>query len=106
MNNAAIIAQLCKLGPLPDGSSARANAFPFLEFDALIQQLAEPLAPNHSLALINLGPPVDTCALKVEWALVHAAESISPFALHQVLVQADDTEVKRIIALRLANAEK
>jgi hypothetical protein len=39
----------------------------------------------------------------VEWALVHAAENISADELQTILQLAADTEVKRIIAIRLEN---
>ncbi|WP_460503186.1 hypothetical protein [Hymenobacter agri] len=103
MNNAAIIARLQEIGPLPDDSSPAIDTFPLQKFDELLQQLSEPLEPSHSLALINLGPPHDASTYEVEWALVHAAENISAEALRDILPLADDTEVRRIIEIRLAN---
>ena len=104
MNNASIIAQLQAIGPLPDSSSIKADLFPFDKFDKLIQKLEEPLAATHALSLINLGPPVDTDALEVEWALVNAVEMISITELRLILFQAEDTEVKQILEIRLANS--
>ncbi|MDB5271197.1 MAG: hypothetical protein JWP58_4237 [Hymenobacter sp.] len=106
MNNAEIIARLQQMGPLPDDSSPAINDFPLQEFDELLQQLAEPLEPSHSLALINLGPPPDASSYEVEWALVHAAENISIEALRTILPLANDTEVKRIVEIRLNNYYK
>jgi hypothetical protein len=103
MDNAAIIARLHELGPLPDDRVDANESFPLQEFDELIQQLTEPLEAAHALVLINLGPPSDTSAYEVEWALVHAAESISTEELQTILQLAEETEVKRIIAIRLAN---
>ena len=103
MDNTEIIARLREIGPLPDDSSSAIDTFPLQEFDELLQQLTEPLAPRHSLALINLGPPHDASAYEVEWSLVHAAESIPAQELQEVLLLADDTEVKRIIEIRLKN---
>ena len=104
MKNASIIAQLQALGPLPDSSSPEADYFPFGAFDALLQKLEEPLAAAHALALINLGPLVDSDALEVEWALVHAVEMISIAELRLIVSQADITEVKQILEIRLANS--
>ena len=99
MDNASIIARLCSLGALPDDSTPAIDNFPLQEFDELVQQLSEPLEPRHSLVLINLGPPRDTSACGIEWALIHAAENISAEALSNILHDADDTEVRRIIAI-------
>ncbi|MBF9220416.1 hypothetical protein [Hymenobacter ruricola] len=103
MNNAEIIARLKEMGPLPDDRTAAIDTFPLQEFDKLLQQLTEPLEPSHSLALINLGPPHDASTYEVEWSLVHAAENISAEALRDIIPLANDTEVKRIIKIRLAN---
>jgi hypothetical protein len=103
MHNAEIIARLQRMGPLPDDCSPAIDAFPLQELDELLQQLTEPLEPRHSLALINLGPPSNSSAYEVEWALVHAAESISAAELQGILLLANDTEVRRIIEIRLAN---
>jgi hypothetical protein len=103
MDNAAIIARLRELGPLPDARTAASEIFPLQEFDELIQQLTLPLEAAHALILINLGPPPDTSTYEMEWALVHTVESISVEELRTILPLAADTEVKRIIAIRLAN---
>ncbi|GAB3637999.1 hypothetical protein GCM10027422_35890 [Hymenobacter arcticus] len=103
MDNAEIIARLQKMGPLPADDTPAIDTFPLKEFDELLQQLTTPLESSHVLALINLGPPPDTSAYEVEWALVHAAENISVEELSNGLLLADDTEVRRIIAIRLAN---
>jgi hypothetical protein len=103
VDNANIIARLRELGPLPDDRTDASESFPLQEFDELIQQLTAPLEARHALVLINLGPPPDTSTYEVEWALVHAAESISTEELQTILQLADDTEVKRIVAIRLAN---
>jgi hypothetical protein len=103
VDNVAIIARLQKMGPLPDDSSSAIDTYPLQEFDELLQQLTEPLEPSHSLALINLGPPPDASTYEVEWALVHAAENISADALRNILPLANNTEVRRIIEIRLAN---
>jgi hypothetical protein len=105
MSNAAVIARLQVLGPLPDSSDPRIATYPLLEFDKLLQQLTKPISTEHSLALLNLGPPPDGSSYEVEWALVHAAESISVTDLHRILPLAADTEVTRLVALRLANYE-
>jgi hypothetical protein len=65
MDNATIITQLQALGPLPDDSTPAGDTFPFLLFDGLVQQLTEPLSQEHTIALINLGPPPDTGSLGV-----------------------------------------
>ncbi|MBD2768955.1 hypothetical protein IC235_13770 [Hymenobacter sp. BT664] len=106
MDNTAIIARLRELGPLPDDGTSGIDTFPLNEFDSLLQELTEPLEVRHALDLINLGPPADTSSYEVEWALVHAAESISAEALGDILPLANDTEVKRIIEIRLANYYK
>ncbi|SHM00748.1 hypothetical protein [Hymenobacter psychrotolerans] len=106
MDNATIIARLRNLGSLPDDSTPAVDDFPLEEFDELVQQLSEPLEPSHSLTLINLGAPRDTSAHGIEWSLIHAAEAISAEALHDILLVADDTEVKRIIEIRLKNHYK
>ena len=103
MDNAAIVARLREIGSLPDDQTLEIDDFPLKEFDELLQQLTEPLSPIHALNLINLGPPPDTSTYEVEWALVHAAENIPAEALRDILPLADDTEVKRIIEIRLAN---
>jgi hypothetical protein len=103
MDNATIIARLRELGPLPDDRVDASESFPLQEFDELIQQLTEPLEAAHALVLINLGPPPNTSTYEVEWALVHAAESIPADELQTILQLAADTEVKRIVAIRLAN---
>ncbi|TGE25168.1 hypothetical protein E5K00_08215 [Hymenobacter aquaticus] len=103
MDNVSIIACLRNLGSLPDDSTPAIDDFPLEKFDELVQQLSEPLEPDHSLALINLGPPRGTSACGIEWSLIHAAEAVSAEVLRDVLFDADDTEVKRIIAMRLAN---
>jgi hypothetical protein len=103
MDNATIVVRLRELGPLPDDRTDASESFPLQEFDELIQQLTEPLEAAHALVLINLGPPPGTSACEVEWPLVHAAESISAEELQAILQLADDTEVKRIVAIRLAN---
>jgi hypothetical protein len=103
MDNAEIIARLQQIGPLPDDGSPDIDDFPLQAFDELLQQLAEPLESSHSLALINLGPPSNASAYEVEWALVHAAENISIEALRTILLIANDTEVRRIIEIRLNN---
>jgi hypothetical protein len=106
MDNDAIIARLRELGPLPDDRTDASESFPLQEFGELTQQLTEPLEAGHALALINLGPPPDTSTYEVEWALVHASESISAEELQTILQRANDTEVKRIVAIRLANYSK
>lgn len=103
MDNATIIARLRNLGSLPDDSTPAIDDFPLEEFDELVQQLSELLEPSHSLALINLGPPRNTSACEIEWSLIHAAEAIPAEALRNVLFDADDTEVRRIIDIRLTN---
>jgi hypothetical protein len=103
MDNATIIARLRSLGSLPDDSTPAIDDFPLQEFDELVQQLSESLEPSHSLVLINLGPPRDTSACGIEWSLIHAAENISAEALRNILHDADDTEVRRIIDIRLTN---
>ena len=103
MNNAAIIARLQQIGPLPDDSTTAIDTFPLQEFDELLQQLTEPLELSHSLALINLGPPYGASTYGVEWALIHAAETISAEALLAILPLANATEVRRIIKIRLTN---
>jgi hypothetical protein len=103
MTNATIIARLQALGPLPDASTPAADAYPFLPFDALVQQLAAPLSRAHAVALINLGPPPDTGSLGVEWSLIHVVDLLSPADLQQAVALAADTEVKRTVMIRLAN---
>jgi len=103
MDNAAIIARLRSLGPLPNDSTPAIDDFPLQEFDELLQQLSEPLEAAHALELINLGPPNNASACAVEWALVHAAELASAEELRAVLPLADDTEVKHMMEIRLAN---
>jgi hypothetical protein len=103
MNNAAIIARLREIGPMPDDQTAEIKDFPLKEFDELLQELIDPLDVNHVLELINLGPPSGSSTLEVEWSLVHAAESISAEDLSNILPIANDTEVRRIIEIRLAN---
>jgi len=102
MDNAAIIARLQEIGPLPDDSTAAIDTFPLQKFDELLQQLTEPLEPSQSLTLINLGPPPGASTYEVEWALVHAAENISAETLRDIMPLASDTEVRRIIEIRLA----
>ncbi|MGI4832679.1 MAG: hypothetical protein ACRYFK_04380 [Janthinobacterium lividum] len=103
MTNNDIILRLQALGPLPGDSSPQLETFPLLELDSLLQQLTNPLSADHALALLNLGCPPGTSAYEVEWALVHAAESISASGLRCILPLAADTEVTRLVALRLAN---
>ncbi|GAA4023454.1 hypothetical protein GCM10022409_04130 [Hymenobacter glaciei] len=103
MDNTDIITQLQEFGPLPDDRTSAIDSYPLQEFDALLQQLTEPLEPRHSLALINLGPPRDASTFEVEWSLIHAAENISADELQKILPYADNTEVKRIIEIRLNN---
>jgi hypothetical protein len=103
MNNATIISRLLEIGPLPDDRTAAIENFPVQGFDELLQQLTEPLEVAHALVLINLGPPPDASTYEVEWALIHSAESISAEALRDILPLANDTEVKRLITIRLAN---
>ena len=103
MDNATIIAHLQALGPLPDASTPAADAYPFLRFDELVQQLTAPLTQAHAVALINLGPPPDTGSLGVEWSLIHVVDLLAPEEMQQALDFATDTEVKRTVRIRLAN---
>ena len=103
MNNAAIIARLQALGPLPDASTAAADTFPFLVFDGLVQQLTAPLSQEHAIDLLNLGPPPDTGSLGVEWSLVHAVDLLPAEDLQAAAALANDTEVKRTVEIRLDN---
>ena len=77
--------------------------YPLEEFDELLQQLTKPLTPIQAQALINLGPPKGTGSYGIEWSLVHMAESVTIAELHDILLVADDTEVRSIIESRLAN---
>ncbi|MBO2011114.1 hypothetical protein [Hymenobacter negativus] len=104
MDNTTIVARLQKIGPMPDSDMSEMATFLLEEFDHLLQQLTKPLEPAHALVLINLGPPPDTSAYEVEWALVHAAESLPAEELYGILLLANNTEVKRLIETRLKNS--
>jgi hypothetical protein len=103
MDNAAIVARLQELGPLPAADASEMEEFPLQEFDDLVQQLAAPLLPAHATALINLGPPPDTGSFGLEWALIHAVDLLSVQELTAAVALARDTEVKRAVEIRLAN---
>ena len=101
--NAALLARLQALGPLPDATSPAADDFPMREFDELLQQLTEPLAPAHALALVALGPPPDTGSFGVEAALLSWVETLPAETLRDLLPRMANTEVKRLLEIRLAN---
>ncbi len=103
MPNASPIAHLQAPEPLPPDGDPALDTFPLATFDGLVRELVPPLRPAHVLALLNLGPPLGTPAYEVEWALVHAAETAPAAVLREVLSQALDTEVCRLVLVRLAN---
>ncbi len=103
MDNAALMARLQALGPLPDARLPDDGSFPLQEFDDLLQQFAEPLTQAHAIQLINLGPPADCGCYGVEWSLVHLVELLSVEKLQKAVPLANDTQVKRIMEIRLAN---
>ncbi|MDJ0367256.1 hypothetical protein QMK33_19075 [Hymenobacter sp. H14-R3] len=103
MDNAALIARLRASGPLPDARLPDDDSFPLQEFDDLLQQFTEPLTQAQAIQLINLGPPADCGCYGVEWSLVHLVELLSVEDSQQAVPLANDTEVKRILEIRLAN---
>ena len=104
MDNATIIARLQALGPLPDARLADDGSFPLQAFDDLLQQLIKPLTQTFAVQLINLGPPAHCGCYGIEWSLVHLVECMPLHELQETAARADDTEVKRILELRLADS--
>jgi len=103
MHNDALMVRLRELGPLPGHGAQEIDDFPLDEFDELLQQFTRPLTLEHAVELINLGPPPDAGSYGVEWALIHLVETIPIEALCEAVTLSSNTEVKRLLEIRLAN---